>query len=213
MKGGLRLLGGRKLRSPIGQATRPTTSRVREAVMNILSEKLKNSCWLDLFSGSGALSCEALQKGAKRVLAVDNSFEAYKACQANLEVVEKSLGYSVDIKVIKHEVISFLRGETRQKNSPTTNKFPKRFDLVYLDPPYSSNLYLPVLEALLSGDWVGKNSIVICEHSAKEPLDIPDDWSEADRRIYGESALLLVKPTSSYFVDIDSKHPQKGQGL
>ena len=59
MKTNLRLIGGKKLRSPNNSHTRPTTLRVREAIFNILNNKVENSNWLDLFSGTGSISCEA----------------------------------------------------------------------------------------------------------------------------------------------------------
>ena len=59
MKTNLRLIGGKKLKSPNNSYTRPTTLRVREAIFNILNNRVENSNWLDLFSGTGAISCEA----------------------------------------------------------------------------------------------------------------------------------------------------------
>ena len=70
MKGQLRLISGRKLESPKGSTTRPTQARVREAVISLLGNKVIGSDWLDLFSGSGVMGCEALQRGAQSVLAV-----------------------------------------------------------------------------------------------------------------------------------------------
>ena len=67
----LRLGGGRKLRSPQGNTTRPTTARVRQAVFNILGAEVRGAAWLDLFSGSGVMACEALRHGASRVEAVE----------------------------------------------------------------------------------------------------------------------------------------------
>ena len=66
MKTNLRLIGGKKLKSPNNSYTRPTTLRVREAVFNILNSRVENSNWLDLFSGTGAISCEAYNHGARK---------------------------------------------------------------------------------------------------------------------------------------------------
>ena len=68
MKTNLRLIGGKKLKSPNNSYTRPTTLRVREAIFNILNNRVENSNWLDLFSGTGAISCEAYNHGAKKIL-------------------------------------------------------------------------------------------------------------------------------------------------
>ena len=80
LTGKLRLTGGLRLISPKGQLARPTTGLVREALMNILRERLKDSNWLDLFSGSGIISCEAIEKGAKTVLAVELNRKIFKTC-------------------------------------------------------------------------------------------------------------------------------------
>ena len=68
MKTNLRLIGGKKLQSPNNSYTRPTTLRVREAIFNILNNRVENSNWLDLFSGTGAISCEAYNHGASKNL-------------------------------------------------------------------------------------------------------------------------------------------------
>ena len=73
MKTNLRLIGGKGLKSPNNIYTRPTTLRVREAIFNILNYKVENSNWLDLFSGTGAISCEAYNHGASKILAIDKN--------------------------------------------------------------------------------------------------------------------------------------------
>ena len=83
MSGSLRMSNGRRLKSPQAKGTRPTTSRVREAVMNILADKLEGCKWLDLCSGSGVMGCEALQRGAKAVLAVEKDIKTAITCESN----------------------------------------------------------------------------------------------------------------------------------
>ena len=73
MKTNLRLIGGKKLQSPNNSYTRPTTLRVREAIFNILNNRVENSNWLDLFSGTGAISCEAYNHGARKILAIEKN--------------------------------------------------------------------------------------------------------------------------------------------
>ena len=71
MKKNLKLIGGRKIISPKENITRPTTLMVREALFNILRANVLNSNWLDLFSGTGAISCEAIDHGAKKIIAIE----------------------------------------------------------------------------------------------------------------------------------------------
>ena len=73
MKTNLRLIGGRRIESPKNIDTRPTTLMVREAIFNILKNSVENSNWLDLFSGTGAVSCEAYNHGAKKIVAVEKN--------------------------------------------------------------------------------------------------------------------------------------------
>ena len=81
MKGKLKLLSGKRIESPLTLKTRPTSSKVREALINILGDKLKGSSWLDLCSGSGAMACEVIQKGVVRVLAIEKQRETAKTCK------------------------------------------------------------------------------------------------------------------------------------
>ena len=84
MKTNLRLISGKKLQSPNNSYTRPTTLRVREAIFNILSNKVENSNWLDLFSGTGAISCEAYNHGARKIIAIEKNKNNSKICLKNL---------------------------------------------------------------------------------------------------------------------------------
>ena len=207
MKKHLRLSGGRKIRSPVGQGTRPTTAKVREAVMNLLSQKLQGSSWLELCSGSGVMSCEALQRGVHKVVAVERDRKTAKICNENITTTSTDLVPKRDVMVINQEVVSWL--QRKRKNA---NKNIERFNLVYFDPPYDSNLYSPVIKALLEGDWLDKDAIVICEHAAQQRLMPPPYWIEKDRRLYGTSALLLITPLKNCCDDTDSKHQRTSQG-
>ena len=184
MQGQLRLTGGRKLLSPRGSQTRPTTSRVREALMNILSPRLPGSRWLDLFSGSGVMGCEALQRGAAMVLAVESNSRTARICEQNLGLTQQDCQGDSSARVIRSDVVSWL---SRSWNEPG-------FDLVYLDPPYMKGLHQPVLDRLLSGRWLKQGSLVICEHSGNQPLEVGDGWQPVDQRRYGATGLLIVSP-------------------
>ena len=117
MKGKLKLISGKRIESPLSQKTRPTSSKVREAIINILGNKLKGASWLDLCSGSGAMACEALQKGVKRILAIEKQRETAKICKKNLIDVSNTMDHSIHIEVICNELISFLKkGSKKQKN-------------------------------------------------------------------------------------------------
>ena len=126
MSGGgqLRLSGGRRLQSPGGRATRPTTSRVREAVMNILAPRLQDCRWLDLCSGSGVMGCEALQRGARCVVAVDQDSQCIRISRANLSTVAAGCSPTPEVRTERRELIGWLRRGWSQDP----------FDIVYFDP-------------------------------------------------------------------------------
>jgi len=92
MKTNLRLIGGKKLHSPNNIFTRPTTLRVREAIFNIMRDRVKNSNWLDLFSGTGAISCEAYNHGARKIIAIEKN-KINSAINATIERGWNRLGF------------------------------------------------------------------------------------------------------------------------
>ncbi len=182
----LRLSGGRRLRSPLGTGTRPTASRVRLAVMNLLAPRLAGARWLDLCSGSGVMACEALQRGVAAVLAVERQRGVADLARANLEAVRAGLAsdhQAAEVEVLAEEVLRMLhrgRGDRGQ------------FDLAYADPPYAAGLYGPLAEALRHG-WLAPDGLLILEHASASPLEVPSGWRERDRRRYGSCGLLLLE--------------------
>ncbi len=197
VKGGqLRLIGGRRLRSPQGQGTRPTTSRVREALMNMLSSEIRGCHWLDLCSGSGVMGCEALMRGASHVVAVEKDARTAAICRENLELVASIDAVDASVDVIKTDLLSWLK-----QGCPDGER---RFSVVYFDPPYASRMYKPVLEMLERGNWVRHRGLVVCEYATKEVLEVPSGWREVDRRRYGTSSLLILTPQEHCRGDTDS---------
>ena len=186
MSGGgqLRLSGGRRLLSPGGRTARPTTSRVREAVMNILAPHLQDCRWLDLCSGSGVMGCEALQRGARCVVAVDQDPQCIRVSRSNLIAVAASRSPAPEIRTERRELIAWLR--------KGWSKEP--FDIVYFDPPYDQDLYEPCLIALAEGNWLHQDSLVLCEHRSNLNPSPSSGWTVVDQRRYGISSVMLLSP-------------------
>ena len=204
-------MSGKRIESPLSQKTRPTSSKVREALINILGNKLKGASWLDLCSGSGAMACEALQKGVKRVLAIEKHRETAKICKNNLIDVSKTLEHQFHFEVICKEMISFLRKGPKSKNIEFFKNSPsseQKFDFVFLDPPYDSDLYGPSQELLLSKRWIKKSSTLICECSSKSMPRIHNGWVLKKEKFYGNTSLLFLIPNQALncFDDTDSMH-------
>ena len=143
MKTKLRLIGGQKLQSPNNSYTRPTTLRVREALFNILNSRVQNSNWLDLFCGTGAISCEAYNHGARKILAIEKNRINSKICLENLLSLENIENRRNDIEVICNDVIKWTNPNYERNLSSKNMDLNKlKFDFVYLDPPYLSLIHI-----------------------------------------------------------------------
>ena len=199
MKGKLKLISGKRIESPLSQKTRPTSSKVREALINILGNKLRGASWLDLCSGSGAMACEALQKGVKRVLAIEKQRETAKICKKNLIDVSNTMDQSIHIEVICNELISFLKkGPKNQKIQFIKDyQIPEKFDFVFLDPPYESEVYEITQELLLSKEWIKESTTLICECSSKSMPRIHNGWKLNKEKFYGSTSLIFLIPNQA----------------
>ena len=192
-------MSGKRIESPLSQKTRPTSSKVREALINILGNKLRGASWLDLCSGSGAMACEALQKGVKRVLAIEKQRETAKICKKNLIDVSNTMDQSIHIEVICNELISFLKkGPKNQKIQFVKDcQNPETFDFVFLDPPYESEVYEITQELLLSKEWIKESTTLICECSSKSMPRIHNGWKLNKEKFYGCTSLIFLIPNQA----------------
>ena len=195
----MKLISGKRIESPLSQKTRPTSSKVREALINILGIKLRGASWLDLCSGSGAMACEALQKGVKRVLAIEKQRETAKICKKNLIDISNTMDQSIHIEVICNELISFLKkGPKNQKIQFVKDcQNPEKFDFVFLDPPYESELYEITQELLLSKEWIKESTTLICECSSKSMPRIHNGWKLNKEKFYGSTSLIFLIPNQA----------------
>ena len=192
MKTSLRLIGGKRIQSPKNTYTRPTTLRVREAIFNILNSRVENSNWLDLVSGTGAISCEAYNHGAKKIVAVEKNKNNSKICLKNLYSLHNIDNRKNDIEVICKDALIWTK-PAFERNISSINDFNKiKFDFVYLDPPYRSKYHELVLNQIFNCNFVKRETIVICEHSID--LDIKKNilWDIYDVRTYGQSKLTFL---------------------
>ena len=192
MKTNLRLIGGRRLESPNNIDTRPTTLMVREAIFNILKNSVENSNWLDLFSGTGAISCEAYNHGAKKIVAVEKNKKNSKICLKNLYSLQNIDTRKNDIEVICSDVLNWTKPNTDRKFSITNNLNKIKFDFIYLDPPYRVDYHELVLEQIFNCDFMRKGTIVICEHSLDLNIKKNILWQIYDVRNYGQSKLTFL---------------------
>ena len=193
MKTNLRLIGGKRLQSPKNIYTRPTTLRVREAIFNILNNRVENSNWLDLFSGTGSISCEAYNHGAKKIIAIEKNKINSRICLENLLSLDDIENRENDIEVICKDVLNWTKPNYDRKSLSKNFDFDKlKFDFVYLDPPYDFNFHELVLNQIFNCNFLKKDSIVICEHSPNLFIKKSSLWETIDVRNYGQSRLTFL---------------------
>jgi pantetheine-phosphate adenylyltransferase/16S rRNA (guanine(966)-N(2))-methyltransferase RsmD len=176
--------GGRRLETPPGEATRPTSDRVREALFSTLDARnlLSGARVLDLFAGSGALGLEAASRGACEVVLVDSSRQAVAVARRNAALVAPAR-----VAVV---LSSALRHLGRPPDHP--------MDVVFLDPPYA--LGEPALTehlvALLANGWLDRDTIVVVERSGRSPEPCwPPGLGREQVRRYGETAVWTASVT------------------
>ena len=195
MKTHLKLIGGQKIYSPKTNLTRPTTLMVREAIFNILGREVVNSLWLDLYSGSGSISCEAINHGAKKIIAIEKNREIAMICKKNLLSMIEPEEKDIKIEIISQDVITWIM-QTKKKSpaSKIINFEKEKFDFIYLDPPYKEFLDKSLLNLIFTSNFIKKSSIVIYEHAKKSFIEDSDMWKIIDSRKYGQTKLsFLIK--------------------
>lgn len=142
---------GHKLKTVEGLQTRPTTDRMKETLFNVISFDLPQCRFLDLFAGSGAIGIEALSRGAKNCVFVENSKEACHMIDENLKHTKLQ-----NAVILQKDVLDALLFLKRQK-----------FDIIFLDPPYQSDLAIPVCHKIVEYGLLEKQGYLIWERSAE----------------------------------------------
>ena len=195
MKTHLKLIGGQKIESPKTDLTRPTTLMVREAIFNILGRDVVNSSWLDLYSGAGSISCEAVNHGAKKIIAIEKNRENAKISKTNLLSIIKPEEKNINIEVFCQDVFTWIRQTQKKSNISKTINFEKeKFDFIYLDPPYNKFLDKSLLKLIFTSNFIKKSSIVIYEHAKNNFIEDSDICKIIDKRRYGQTQIsFLIK--------------------
>ena len=169
------------LTAPEGLNTRPTSDRAKESLFSILGEKVRGARFLDIFCGSGAIGIEALSLGAASAVFVDNSPHAIKALTANL--TKTRLNHNAEVLHMSVDN-AIQKLENRQ------------FDIIFLDPPYGTNLVIPALKNLWQkhqNQLLAENGLIIAETDSKEFPDIPEDFTLESTREYGRTKFLFIR--------------------
>jgi 16S rRNA (guanine966-N2)-methyltransferase len=174
---------GARIEAPKGLATRPTSDRVRESLFNVLEHGSPNIDFdgarvLDLFAGSGALGLEALSRGARFCLFIEESAEARGAIRRNVEALQLTGVTKI-----------WRRDATRLGEAGTLAPF----DLIFLDPPYGRGLGPAALMAARTGGWVAPGAIVALEERADAEVALPPQFQQLETRTYGDTKIVLAR--------------------
>lgn len=176
----LRIYGNRLLKTLPGLETRPTPARVREAVFNIWQGTIAGSRWLDLCTGTGAMGAEALCRGAKTVVGIEQSGKACAVIQQNWQQVTSA-----------EQTFQVIRGDILQRLPSLAGQ---QFDHIYFDPPYASELYQPVLEIIAQHWLLAADGELASEHSPDREMPKSVASLVLQRsKIYGNTALSFYR--------------------
>lgn len=170
---------GLRLTAPAGLQTRPTADRVKEALFSIIASRreMAGARILDICAGTGSLGIEALSRGAASCVFIEQDRHVLAQLEKNLA----KAGLADRGECLLFDALKGLKALSLKR---------KVFDIVFFDPPYLSNLYLPVVEALSSFSLLDEAGLLVAETSARSPLaDRFETLVKIDRRVYGETAL------------------------
>jgi 16S rRNA (guanine966-N2)-methyltransferase len=185
----MRIVGGRfkgrTLKDPGDARLRPTSDKVRQAVFNIMEHaelaagfQLEGARVIDLFAGTGALGLEALSRGAKFCLFVEEAAESRALIRENVE----ALGLTGASKIWRRDATKLGPLDTLSA-----------FDLAFLDPPYRKGLLGPALEALAAGGWLNANALIVAEAAEDEAMPTVEGYELLNDRVYGDTRIAFLR--------------------
>ncbi len=172
---------GTKLYTLEGLSTRPTLDRVKESMFNIIQQDIPEAIVLDLFAGCGAIGLEMVSRGAKQAVLCDNSKQAIKIIEKNIEKTHMEK----QIQLYNMDYIDCLE---KVKD--------KKFDLIYIDPPYQTDYIEKALQKIIEYDIITNNSKIILETDDEKRIiqEISNiNINIIDQRKYGRATLIFLK--------------------
>ena len=181
----MRIISGRargtKLYTLEGDSTRPTLDRVKESIFNIIQSDIKDSIFLDLFAGSGAIGLEAASRGAKKAILCDKSKEA-------MQIIKKNILKTHLENVVETYLLDF--------RALLNDKLNEKLDIVYIDPPYKSDFAIQAVNIILENNLITKDSLILIETDRKEEIEEKlkkVDLRIVDERKYGRAEIFFLK--------------------
>lgn len=183
----LRIYGNRQLKTLPGQATRPTTGRVREALFNIWQGSVRGCRWLDLCAGNGVMGAEALCRGAAAVTGIEQAGLACRTVQQNWQRVASA-----------EQNFTVIRGDVRTQIPKLAGQ---TFHHIYFDPPYDGGLYEPVLRAIAHHHLLTPDGELAVEHDDRWTAIALPHLTLRTQKHYGRTRLSFYTPTDDSATD------------
>ena len=178
----LRIIAGkwrsRQLEFTPIEGLRPTGDRIRETLFNWLMPYIEGARCIDLFAGSGALCFEALSRGAKSCLAIENDPGAATQLKAN-----KAKFCAQDLTVVCTNSQTYLHNSHEGDG----------FHIVFLDPPFQAGLYSEIIQSLCTGGWLAAGALIYCELPIAEPCPKPQHWQLLKEKTAGNVRYCLYQ--------------------
>ena len=170
---------GRILKTVPDNSVRPATDKVKGAIFNVMQSRVdwSEATVLDLFAGSGSVGIEALSRGAKKVIFVENSRAALQFLKLNLE----SIGANGDAQVMQGDVFQFLKSAYR------------KYDVVFADPPYALESLPELPNRIFDSNIVSEDGFLIIEHPTRFEFQPGSRWEIATQKSYGRTTVSFFQ--------------------
>jgi 16S rRNA (guanine966-N2)-methyltransferase len=177
---------GRNIKFEDAEGLRPTTDRIRETVFNWLQPYIRQSHCLDCFAGSGVLGFEALSRGADEVVFIEQNIKTVKSLKDNARLL------GANNAVIHHaDALDWLQSISTDEN--LKQRLNGQFDLVFLDPPFHSDLLTKCCVLLAGSGCLAEDAIIYVEHAVDANVVLPDNWFCLKQKKSGQVAYKLFE--------------------
>lgn len=170
---------GRKIGSVPGLSARPTSASVRNAVFNILGDKIINASVADLFCAGGTLGIEALSHGARSCCFVENGFKSLRVLRENIE----NIGIQERCHILSMNALMSMK--TMMENN-------EKFDVLFADPPYRKPLALPLIKNIENSGILNDKAVMVLEISSRDEIKFPSSIKILKSRVSGDTAVYFI---------------------
>ncbi|MCX8014795.1 MAG: 16S rRNA (guanine(966)-N(2))-methyltransferase RsmD [candidate division WOR-3 bacterium] len=177
------------LKYPKKEKLRPTTDKIRNAVFNIISanfpRKLHQTKVCDIFAGSGAFGIEALSRGAKKAIFIENNRQILEALSENLQKLSEFKKRNAELNI----ETQIIPADAEQGLNLLKNE---QFDIIFLDPPYNQQLIQPVINKVVQNKLIASDGIIVIEHHCREFFSIPEGFLIFRQKQYGSTVVTII---------------------